>query len=161
MGRTNATTIKQTGEKVLVVEREFEAPRELVWDAWTKPEHVSKWWGHGGAPLHACEIDLRVGGSYRYVMKGPDGSEYPTVGTYREIVEHERLNYTMTLDIAPFNEHVSVILDSFEQLPNGRTKLTMRTEYDSAETLQGWLANGAEQGAIESLDRFAAHLESL
>lgn len=157
----NETTVMQTEDNVLVVERVFDAPRELVWDAWTKPEHVSKWWGHAGVPLHACEIDLRVGGSYRYVMKGPDGTEYPTVGTYREIISRERLNYTMTLDIVPFNEKHSFITDTFEPIDDGKTKLTMRTEYDSPETLQGWVANGAKQGAIESMDRLAQHIANM
>lgn len=161
MSVKHQTTVTQAGDKALVVERVFDAPRELVWEAWTKPEHVSKWWGHAGVPLHACEIDLRVGGSFRYVQKGGDGVEYPFVGTYREILVHERLNYTMALDIAPFNGNPSVVTDKFESLDGGKTRLTMHTQYDSAETLQGWLANGAEQGAIESLDRFAQHIAKM
>ncbi|MBP1996727.1 uncharacterized protein YndB with AHSA1/START domain [Paenibacillus eucommiae] len=100
-------------------------------------------------PLHACEIDLREGGTYRYVQLGPDGTEFPFIGTYREIVKPERLNYTNDFfDITPFNEHESVIFDTFEQLEGDKTKLTMRTEYVSAEALQGSLTSGAEQGAI-------------
>ena len=57
MSMNNETTVTQAEDNVLVVERVFDAPRELVWEAWTKPEHVSKWWGHAGVPLHACEID--------------------------------------------------------------------------------------------------------
>jgi len=145
----------------LTVERIFDASRELVWNAWTNPEHVSRWWGYGGVPLHACEIDLRVGGSYRFVQRGEDGTEYPFIGTYREIVKPEFLNYTMVFDVIPFNEHESVIFDNFEQLQDGKTRLTMRTEYPSAEALQASLASGAEQGAIASMERFAEYLANL
>ncbi|AVV57203.1 ATPase [Paenibacillus glucanolyticus] len=158
--QANKATTRVEGQ-ALIIERIFEAPRELVWDAWTKPEHVSRWWGHGGVPLHACEIDLRVGGTYRYVQLGPDGTEFPIIGTYREIVKPERLNYTMIFDVAPYNEHESVIFDSFEQLEGGKSKLTMRTEYVSAEALQGSLASGAEQGAIASMERYAEYLAKL
>jgi uncharacterized protein YndB with AHSA1/START domain len=147
--------------QALIVERIFQAPREHVWDAWTNPEHVARWWGFGGVPLFACEIDLRVGGTYRYVQRGQDGIEYPFIGTYREIVKPECLNYTMIFDIAPYNEHESLIFDSFEQLDDGQTKLTMRTEYSSAEALQGSIASGAEQGAIASMERYAEYLANL
>lgn len=161
MSQTKATTVTRVEGLSLIVERVFDAHRELVWDAWTKPEHVSRWWGYGGKPLHVCEIDLRAGGSYRYVQLGEDGTEYPFIGTYREVVTPERLNYTMVFDIVPFNEHESVIFDTFEQLPDGKTKLTMRTEYASAEALQGSLASGAEQGAIASMERFAEYIANL
>lgn len=161
MNENGAKTTTRVEGQALIVERIFQAPRELVWDAWTKPEHVSRWWGHGGVPLYACEIDLRVGGTYRYVQRGPDGTEFPFTGTYREIVKPERLNYTMIFDMVPYNEHESVIFDSFEQLADGRTKLTMRTEYDSVEALQGSIASGAEQGAIASMERYAEYLAQL
>lgn len=161
MAQTNPKTVTKVEGNSFIVERLFEAPRELVWEVWTTPEHVAKWWGHGGVPLHACEIDLRVGGTYRYVQKGPDGTEYPFTGTYREVVRPERLNYTMVFDIAPYNEQPSLVFDSFESLADGRTKLTMRTEYESVEALQGWVSSGAEQGAIASMDRFADYLAQL
>jgi hypothetical protein len=69
--QVNKATSRVEGQ-ALIIERIFEEPRELVWDIWTKPEHVSRWWGHGGVPLHACEIDLRVGGTYQYVQLGPE-----------------------------------------------------------------------------------------
>lgn len=157
---SNANVTTRIEGKTFIIERIFDAPRDLVWEAYTNPEHVSRWWGHGG-PLHSCEIDLKVGGSYRYVQQGEDGVEYPFVGTYREIVRPERLVYTMRFDVVPFNEHESVNIDTFEELPGDKTRLTMLTEYPSEEVLQGWLASGAEQGAIASLDRLAAHVATL
>ncbi|RED55151.1 SRPBCC domain-containing protein [Cohnella lupini] len=161
MNQLSAIATTRVEGQALIVERIFQAPRELVWDAWTKPEHVARWWGYGGVPLFTCEIDLRVGGTYRYVQRGQDGTEFPFTGTYREIAKHERLNYTMIFDVAPYNEHESLIFDSFEQLDVGRTKLTMRTEYASAEALQGSIASGAEQGAIASMERYAEYLAML
>ena len=161
MNQSNSKAVTRVEGLCLIVERVFDAPRELVWDAWTKPEHVSKWWGHGGVPLYACEIDLRVGGSYRYVQRGPDGMEFPFVGTYREVVRPERLNYNMVFDVAPYNEHESVVLDTFETLPNGTTRLTMRTEYATAEGLQSSIASGAEQGAIASMERLAEYVNNM
>ena len=161
MSQLNVKAVSRVEELTLIVERVFDTPRELVWDSWTKPEHVTRWWGYGGVPLHACEIDLREGGSYRYVQKGEDGTEYPFIGRYREIVKPELLNYTMIFDLAPYNEYESVIFDTFEQLHDGKTKLTMRTEYVSAEALKGSLASGAEQGAIASMERFAKYLSNI
>jgi uncharacterized protein YndB with AHSA1/START domain len=161
MSNLGVKTVTRVDEKSLTVERIIDAPRTLVWDAWTKPEHVSRWWGYGGVPLHACEIDLRVGGSYRYVQRGEDGTEFPFIGIYREVVQPERLVYTMIFDIVPYNEHESVTTDTFEELHNGKTKLIMRTEYVSAEALQGSIASGAEKGAIASMERFADYLVNL
>jgi uncharacterized protein YndB with AHSA1/START domain len=144
----------------LVVERTFDAPRELVWDAWTNPEHVAIWWGMGGK-LAVCEIDLSPGGAYRYVMRGPDGSEYPFIGVYREVVKPERLVYTRIFDVEPFFIHESLVTDVFEALSDGKTKLTFITEFSSVEALQGSLASGAEAGAIDSMERFAGYIASL
>ncbi|SHF19313.1 Uncharacterized conserved protein YndB, AHSA1/START domain [Seinonella peptonophila] len=154
------TVVKKEGLS-LIVEREFDAPRELVWEAWTSPEHVAKWWGYGGVPLYKCEIDLREGGSYRYVQKGEDGSEFPTIGKYLEVVKPERLRYSMILDIAPFNEHESIVMDSFEQLSNGKTRLTMRTNYPTIEVLEASVASGAEQGAIASMERLSEYISNM
>jgi uncharacterized protein YndB with AHSA1/START domain len=161
MSQTNTKVKTRVEGLSLIVERIFDVPRELVFDAWTKPEHVSKWWGYGGVPLHACEIDLQKGGSFRYVQKGPDGVDFPFIGTYHEVIKQERLNYTFVFDMAPFNEQESNIVDTFEQLSDGKTKLTMRSEYTSAEALQASLDQGGEQGAIDSMERFAEYLTNL
>ena len=75
----------------IVIERVFDAPRELVWKLWTEPEHVAQWWGPRGMTTRVDELDLRPGGSWRYVMLAPDGSEYPQSGTFREIVPPETI----------------------------------------------------------------------
>jgi uncharacterized protein YndB with AHSA1/START domain len=79
------------GTEAIVITRMFDAPRELVWRAWTDPEHMMRWWGPEGFTSPACRIDLRVGGSYVLCMRAPDGKDYWTTGVYRELVEPERL----------------------------------------------------------------------
>lgn len=160
MSQFGAKATSRVEDLSLVVERVFQAPRELVWDAWTNPEHVSRWWGASG-PLAVCEIDLRVGGDYRYVQRGEDGTEYPFIGKYREIVKPERLVYTQIFDVVPYNVHESVTYDRFETVEGGKTKLVSRTEFATAEALEGSIAAGMETGAIASMERFADYLGSL
>jgi len=161
MSKTEIETVSRVENLSLIVERLYNVPRQLVWDAWTKPEHVSLWWGYGGVPLYVCDVDLRQGGSYRYVQKGEDGTEYPFIGSYREVTSPTRLVYTQIFDVETYNEHESVTYDTFEEIEGEKTKLTSRTEFKSAEALQGALDTGMEQGAIDSMERFGKHLEKI
>jgi uncharacterized protein YndB with AHSA1/START domain len=97
--RTNATA--NVAEREVVITRVFDAPRGLVFKAWTDPEHMARWWGPTGFTNTICELDARVGGAWRIVMRSPAGIEYPCGGVYREIVERERLVFT---NIATDNE---------------------------------------------------------
>jgi uncharacterized protein YndB with AHSA1/START domain len=85
-----------TSEKQFTITRVFDAPRETIWRAWTDPDEAATWWHPRGVttPRESVEIDVRPGGRYRYTMIGPDGTEYPTAGVYREVVEPERLVFT-------------------------------------------------------------------
>ena len=78
----------------IVLTRTFDAPRALVWAAWTRPEQLTRWWGPEGFSSPVCQVDLRVGGKYLFCMRSPDGKDYWSTGVYREIVEPERLIYT-------------------------------------------------------------------
>lgn len=85
-----------TGSKQFTITRVFDAPREVVWNAWTDPDEAAAWWHPRGieTPRESVEIDARPGGSYRYTMIAPDGTTYPTVGVYREITPPSRLVFT-------------------------------------------------------------------
>lgn len=122
----------------LVMKREFEAPRYLVWDAWTKPEHVAVWWGSPRMRLDVCEIDLRAGGSYRYVQRGDDGRELPCVGVYHEIVTAERLVYSQVFDFAPYAEHAVIVEVSFEAISDRRTNVVVISRFESVKALPGF-----------------------
>src|SRR5580700_2538193 len=94
--RINAATTAPASEleREVTITRLFDAPRELVFQAWTDPQHLAQWWGPKGFSNPICEADARPGGAWRIVMRGPDGAKYPCGGVYREIVESERLVFT-------------------------------------------------------------------
>ncbi len=116
----------------IVIERVFDAPRELVWKMWTDPEHVAQWWGPRGLTTRVDELDLRPGGNWRYVMLGPDGSEYPQNGTFREIVEPELIVTSAEFEVGEDQPHQVVLTYQFDELGD-KTKLTMRHEQAAAE----------------------------
>ena len=152
----------------MVITRVFDAPRELVWKAWTEPEYVMQWWGPKGWTSPACEIDFRGGGRYLCCMRSPDGYEGWTAGEYRQIVPYEKIVSTMYFADSKGNrvnpaelgiEH-EVIDDSpdmilFEDIGNGQTKLT----FIGNETVQNALESGQLEGWKEMLDKLAAILQ--
>ncbi len=89
IGETEST--QRSARDELIITRIFDAPRELVWNAWTEPEHLQRWWGPKDFTAPACKIDFRVGGKYLFCMKSPDGKDYWSTGVYREIVPLERI----------------------------------------------------------------------
>ena len=140
----------------MVITRVFDAPRELVWKAWTDPKYVMQWWGPKGFTAPSCEIDFRVGGKFLYCMRTPDGHVGWNAGEYHEIVLHEKIVYSMYFSDSKGNkvepeeygiEHEA--LDDahdvviFEDFGNGQTKLThignepMESAKNSGQ-LEGW-----------------------
>ncbi len=148
----------ESAQRELVMTRIFDAPRELVFKAWTDPKHVAQWWGPKGFTNPVCEMDLRPGGSLRIVMRAPDGVDYPTTGVFREIVEPERLVFT---DVA-LDEKGNPVLEGLTIVTlaehGGKTKLTLHTAQTSTI---GFVAEatkkleGMEEGWTQSLDRLA------
>ncbi len=132
----------------LLLTRSIDAPRRVVFEAWSRPEHVSRWWGPRGFTLSACEMDFRAGGRFRYVMRGPDGAEYPFDGVYDEIVPPERIVFTGTVG----DEEIRTTVTFAEH--GGRTTLTVRQTVPSNE----FYARGQKQGWTETLDRLAEHV---
>ena len=144
----------------IVLTRYFNAPRELVFEAHTKPEHVRRWFGLRSSTLSECAIDLRVGGAYRFVIREADGSEMPIKGEYREITPPERLVYTEIFE--QFEEFggaplVTLVLED----AGGRTKVTSTTQYDSKEIRDAVVGSGMEGGAAETYDRLEELLAEL
>ena len=114
--------------------RVFDAPRELVWKAWTDPQHIMQWWGPHGFSNSSCESDLRVGGSFRLDMCAPDGNIYPCQGVFREIVEPERIVYDSSADEShPCGAGLpprSLVTVTFAE-QNGKTTLTLHARFES------------------------------
>jgi len=133
----------------------FEWPRHLLFEMWTKPEHVRHWWGCAGSTLTVCEIDLHPGGAWRFVMRMADGTDHPFKGVYREIVPAERLVYSECYDVPSLGTPEWLTTITFEEL-NGKTKLTNSLLHPSSEARDGHLQAGMEAGMVQTLNRLAA-----
>ncbi len=159
---TNLETLKVTtkGDREIVMTRDFNAPRRLVFDAFTKPELVKQWLlGPPGWSMPVCEIDLKVGGAYRYVWRrDSDGSEMGMGGVYREIVLQERIVSTEVFDKAWYPGEAVGTLVLSEQ--GGKTTVTQTVLYQSREARDGILKSGMESGVAASYDRLAQLLAS-
>lgn len=143
------------GDRDIVISREFDAPRELVWDAHTKPELLKRWLGAWRTwRLEVCEIDLRVGGRYRWVWKDDTGQQMGAGGVYREIVRPERYVATEQFD-DPWYEGEAVSTTVFTDLGGGRTRLTNTMRYASQAARDGVLKSGMETGLTASYDALA------
>jgi uncharacterized protein YndB with AHSA1/START domain len=130
-----------------------------VFEAWTRPEHVSKWWGQDGSTLTVCDIDLRPGGEWRYVELSADGNEYPFGGTYLEVTPPERLVHTFVFDVEPFNARPATVTVTFEAVGN-RTRITENTVFQTREDRDAMIESGMEAGAAQALNRLEALLEA-
>jgi uncharacterized protein YndB with AHSA1/START domain len=131
--------------------------RRLVFEAWTKPEHLRRWWGCEGGTLSICEVDLRIGGAWRLVMRMPDGSEHPFKGLYREIVPSERLVYTECYDNPQIGSPEWLTTITFEDA-NDKTKLTHTVLHASREARDGHLSSGMKDGAQHQMRRLDEHV---
>jgi uncharacterized protein YndB with AHSA1/START domain len=154
----NRTVMTLPSEREIVITRVFNAPRELVWKAWTQPEHVAQWWGIRGYNVAICEIDLRVGGRYRYVLQGDGNAEFGFDGEYREIVPPERLVYTDGFEGMP--GHEALVTVTFTQ-ENGKTKLTSHSHYQSVADRDGHIQSGMEAGMRETMDNLETYLTTM
>jgi uncharacterized protein YndB with AHSA1/START domain len=148
------------GDREIVMTRVFNAPRRLVYDAFTKPELVKQWLlGPPGWSMPVCEIDLKVGGRYRYVWRqDSDGSEMGLGGVYREIVPQERIVCTEMFDKAWYQGEAVGTLVLSEQ--GGKTTITQTVLYESREARDGVLKTPMEKGVAMSYDRLEALLAS-
>jgi uncharacterized protein YndB with AHSA1/START domain len=136
--------------------RVFGAPRQLVFEAHAKCEHLKHWWGRGN-PLD-CEMDFRPGGTYRFVEHAPDGQQYAFRGEYREIQAPERIVQTFEFEGMP--DHVcEETLELTEE--GGKTTVTSVTRFDTKEDRDGMVSSGMEDGARESYEALAAYLAKL
>ena len=158
----NAAKLQITtpSDRELAMIRTFDAPRGLVWDAWTKPELLKQWLGvRGGWTFAVCEVDLKVGGKYRYVWRGKDGHEMGMGGVFREIVKPERIVCTEKFDESWYPGE-AVDTTAFVG-KGGRTTVTMTVLYESKEARDGVIAGPMATGVAESYDKLAEYLASV
>ena len=149
-------TLKVTTPSDLEIEmtREFDAPRRHVFDAMTKPEYVTRWLGCAQNPMLSCEIDLRVGGAYRFVLAGPGGIETVLQGTYTEIVKSERLVFLERFSMPGFTSDEYQVTSTFVE-HGGKTTLTTTILHSSKENRDGQLNAGIDKGVEPAYDRIA------
>jgi uncharacterized protein YndB with AHSA1/START domain len=148
----SATVTLPTDEQILIA-REFAAPRHLVYRAFTEPELVSQWWTAKRGEMKVCEIDLRVGGKWRYVMETPDGMEVGFHGEYREIEPNERIVSTEIFEGMPEGvpEEVSVNTATFAE-QDGRTTLEILVQHSNKQFRDMHIESGMEDGLQDALD---------
>lgn len=154
-GPASPATVTTPSDREIVITRSFAAPRRVVFDAWTKPEHVAQWWDPSRAPLAICEIDLRPDGAFRFVHQGPPESVHPFTGIYREIEPPQRLVFTTkspsgaeTVGTLIFAEH------------EGVTSLTMTIASESKADRDMLLRMRVDAGTIRTLDNLDEYLEA-
>jgi uncharacterized protein YndB with AHSA1/START domain len=143
-----ATVTLPTDEQILIT-REFDAPRDLVFRAYTTPELVAHWWTARRGAMTVVEIDLRVGGAWRYVMETPDGIEVGFHGEYREIVPNERIVSTEIYEAMPDGQAIDTV--TFDEA-EGRTTLTILVEHSSKAARDFHIDSGMEDGLQDALD---------
>lgn len=158
--KNQLTITAPAGDPVIVMTREFDAPRELVFAMYTRPEHVKRWWGPRYITLSTCEIDLRPGGAWRYVFAKGAGPAMTFKGEYREILPPEKLVYTLIYDMEHVRDHPALVTETFEPI-GSRTKMTQTVRHDSFASRDGHLHSGMESGAAETLDRLEELLATM
>lgn len=156
-GRSDPTNVQRTSEVELVITRSFRAPAQIVFDAWTRPELVRRWWAPAsrGVTLVQCEADVRPGGSYRYVMARNDET-MAFSGRYLEVQPPFRLVYTQAFEPVPGETMITVSLEEQQ----GITTLVAREVYPNREALQAALQSGMEDGMRDTMHQLDALLGS-
>jgi len=160
MASTGTLKVTTPSDREIAMTRVFDAPRHLVFEAYTRPELLKRWLGvHNGWSLAVCEIDLRVGGRYRYVWRGPDRAEMGMGGVYKEVVAPERIVSTEKFDQSWYPGEAVGTLVLAEQ--GGRTTLTLTVRYESREARDAVLRSPMEQGMAAGLDKLEEVLATM
>jgi len=156
--KRNALAIDTPSDREVLMTRAFDAPRELLWEMWTNPEHVPRWLlGPEGWTMPVCEIDLRPGGAWRFVWRKSEGEEMEMTGVYREIDAPERLVHTESWG-GDWPETLNTLVLTEEE---GRTTMELTISYPSKDARDAALQTGMSDGASISFDRLDRYLESL
>ena len=147
------------GEPTIVVMRRVEAPRELVWKAWTESQHISQWWGPNGFTTTTHAMEVKPGGMWRFIMHGPDGTDWPNTIVYREVIRPERLVYDHSGEGANDPHRFQVTVTFAGQ--GGNTEITMTSRFPSLAARDAVLKFGAVEGGAQTIDRLADYLPTI
>lgn len=157
--RPGGLTVTTPTDTEIVMTREFAAPRRMVFDAWTRPELLRRWYGARGWTMTGCEVDLRVGGRWRFVWRGPDSKDMGAAGVYREIAPPGRLVYTESFDEHWYPGESLVVHELAERA--ARTTLTSTLKYPSREVRDLVLTFPMDRGVAEGYERLDALLAEI
>jgi uncharacterized protein YndB with AHSA1/START domain len=157
MNDTGSLMVTTPTDREIVVTRVFDAPRRLVFDAWTKPELLKRWFGARGWNLVVCEVDLRVNGTWRFLSRGPDGTDMGQCGVYRVIQPPDRLVYTELFDNQSYPGESLITHEFVEQ--DGKTTLTSTLLFATQEGRDIVLSYPMERGLAEGYDRLTQMLQ--
>jgi uncharacterized protein YndB with AHSA1/START domain len=155
---TKLNVVAEPGTHEIILTRDFDAPRELVFKAFTDPALVGKWWGQNDSTTIVDKMEVKQGGIWRYVQRAADGSEYAFSGVYHQISAPERLVYTFEFEGMP--GHILLETVTLEE-HSGKTRVIDSSVFQSVEDRDGMLQSGMEGGAAESYDRLDKLLETL
>jgi len=150
------TSITTPSDTEIRIERTFDAPRELLWEAFTDPELLAEWLGPHSQRMTVEELDVRVGGSYQYTSHAADGGEYVFFGEFREVNEPELLEATFAWKDSGYPP--SIDHSEFQDLGDGRTKLVTTSKFESQELRDGMLQSGMEGGVKDGYEKLDAIL---
>lgn len=157
---SSALVVTLPSDLEILLTREFDAPRHLVFEAMTKPEYVSQWWGCSGSTMPVCEMDFRAGGSWRFVLRMAGGEEFAFHGVYQEIVPPEMVVSTECYEEPKFGNPEWLATMCLEDLGE-RTRMTTLVRHKTVEARNGHLQSGMEAGAGQTFDRLAELLASM
>jgi uncharacterized protein YndB with AHSA1/START domain len=149
VGSSGTAVVSLPEDTQILITREFAAPRHLVWEAWTNPDLIRRWWHANRGEVASIDVDLRVGGQWRYVMKTGDGHEVGFHGEYREVAAPERLVYTEVYEGYPEAGALTTVTFIEE---DGRTTATMLVEHETQEHRDMHVESGMEAGLQDALD---------
>jgi uncharacterized protein YndB with AHSA1/START domain len=158
MTTSKLEVIAPANEPVIITHRFIKAPAALIFKAWTTPEHMKQWLGPRELEMVSCEVDLRVGGRYRYVHRAPDGTEYGFNGKYLEIDRPRRMVCTFVFEAMPDFEAVDTL--TLEE-KDGGTMITTHTRHASIQARDGHLSGGMESGMSVGYERLEELLRKL
>ncbi len=162
MKKNNLTKIiAEPGKQEIMIEREFDAPRELVFKAFADPKLLIQWLGPRRLTMTLETFELKNGGSWRFIHKDRDGNAYAFHGVHHEVTNSERIIRTFEFEGLPEKGQVSLETARFEEMPGGKTKLTVQSVFQSVADRDGMLKSGMEEGVNDSYDRLDELLKKM
>ncbi len=156
---TKINLIAEPGKHEILVTRDFEAPRDLVFKVYSDPKHIPQWWGPKRYTTHVDKMEVKAGGLWRFVQRDQQGNEFAFHGVYHDVVSPERIVNTFEFEGMP--GHVLLETALFEALPDGKTRVIGSSVFQSVEDRDGMLKSGMAEGAKETWERLNELLKTL